>query len=61
MPFDASRYPDAVTIGWLVTERMGMGLPWGLDVVLDRELLAGVVGGPARGVIHHDAGNEEES
>ena len=23
MPFDASRYPNAVTIGWLIAERMG--------------------------------------
>ena len=26
MPFDASRYPNAVTIGWLISERMGMGV-----------------------------------
>ena len=27
MPFDASRYPNAVTIGRLIAERMGMGRP----------------------------------
>ena len=26
MPFDASRWPNAVTIGWLIAERMGMGV-----------------------------------
>ena len=26
MPFDAQRWPNAVTIGWLIAERMGMGV-----------------------------------
>jgi hypothetical protein len=26
MPFDPSRWPNAVTIGWLIAERMGMGV-----------------------------------
>ena len=26
MPFDPSRYPNAVTIGWLIAERMGLGI-----------------------------------
>jgi len=26
MSFDPSRYPNAVTIGWLIAERMGMGV-----------------------------------
>ena len=26
MPFDARRWPNAVTIGWLIAERMGMGV-----------------------------------
>jgi hypothetical protein len=26
MTFDASRYLDAVTFGWLIAERMGMGV-----------------------------------
>jgi len=26
MPFDARQWPNAVTIGWLIAERMGMGV-----------------------------------
>ena len=26
MPFDARRWPNAVTIAWLIAERMGMGV-----------------------------------
>jgi hypothetical protein len=26
LPFDARRWPNAVTIGWLIAERMGMGV-----------------------------------
>jgi hypothetical protein len=39
MPFDTARYPNAVTVGWLIAERMGMGVhfhPCGSHVVLNR-------------------------
>jgi hypothetical protein len=38
MAFDPRRWPNAVTIGWLIAERMGMGIhcsKCGRHVVLD--------------------------
>ena len=38
MPFDTHRWPNAVTIGWLIAERMGTGVhcqKCALHVVMD--------------------------